>query len=162
MKWSCLVLSDSVTPWTVACQAPPAFHGLFQARILEWVAIFFSRGSSQPRDRTQVSHIVGRCFYHLSHQGSPPLLWLISNSLLTGHSRLIIALFQSVLHIEGGIIFLKGKPDYFITFAWNPLTFFHGRWNFIPLEQWPKSWTWVSQPCIFQFQLTPLFLWLCT
>ena len=37
-------------------------HGILQARILEWVAFPFSRGSSQPRDRTQVSHIVGRFF----------------------------------------------------------------------------------------------------
>ena len=37
-------------------------HGNFQARILEWVAIPFSRGSSQPRDRTQVSCIEGRFF----------------------------------------------------------------------------------------------------
>ena len=35
-------------------------HGILQARILEWVAFPFSRGSSQPRDRTQVSHIAGR------------------------------------------------------------------------------------------------------
>ena len=35
-------------------------YGIFQARILEWVAIPFSSGSSQPRDRTQVSHIAGR------------------------------------------------------------------------------------------------------
>ena len=39
-----------VTPWV---------HGILQARILEWVAVPFSRGSSQPRDRTQVSHIAG-------------------------------------------------------------------------------------------------------
>ena len=37
-------------------------HGIFQARILEWVAISFSRESSRPRDQTQVSRIVGRCF----------------------------------------------------------------------------------------------------
>ena len=37
-------------------------HGIFQARVLEWIAISFSRGSSQPRNRTRVSHIVGRCF----------------------------------------------------------------------------------------------------
>ena len=37
-------------------------HGIFQARVLEWVAISFSRGSSQPRDRTQVSCTAGRCF----------------------------------------------------------------------------------------------------
>ena len=33
-------------------------HGILQARILEWVAIPFSRGSSQPRDQTQVSCII--------------------------------------------------------------------------------------------------------
>ena len=37
-------------------------HGIFQARILEWVAISFSRRCSQPRDWAQVSRIVGRCF----------------------------------------------------------------------------------------------------
>ena len=44
--------------------SPPGYsiHGIFQARVLEWVAISFSRGCSWPRDRTQVSHIAGRCF----------------------------------------------------------------------------------------------------
>ena len=37
-------------------------HGSLQARILEWVAVPFSRGSSQPRDQTQVSHIAGGFF----------------------------------------------------------------------------------------------------
>ena len=37
-------------------------HGILQARILEWVAIPFSTGSSQPRDRTLVSCITGRFF----------------------------------------------------------------------------------------------------
>ena len=37
-------------------------HGLLQARILEWVAFPFSRGSSQPRDWIQISHIAGRFF----------------------------------------------------------------------------------------------------
>jgi len=41
---------------------PASVHGIFQARILEWVAISFSRGSSQPRDWTWVSRVVGRCF----------------------------------------------------------------------------------------------------
>ena len=36
--------------------------GILQARVLEWVAVPFSRGSSQPRDRTQVSGIAGRLF----------------------------------------------------------------------------------------------------
>ena len=37
-------------------------HGILQARILKWVAVPFSRGSSQPRDWTQVSHIAGGFF----------------------------------------------------------------------------------------------------
>ena len=37
-------------------------HGILQARVLEWVAISFCRGSSQPRDRTRVSRIPGRRF----------------------------------------------------------------------------------------------------
>ena len=47
----------------VDCSPPgSSIHGIPQARILEWVAISFSRGSSQPRDRTQVSHTTGRRF----------------------------------------------------------------------------------------------------
>ena len=50
------------------CKLPgSSVHGIFQARVLEWVAISFSRGSSQPRDRTQVSRIVSKTLYHLSH-----------------------------------------------------------------------------------------------
>ena len=37
-------------------------HGILQARILEWVAFPFSRGSFQPRDQTQVSYIADRFF----------------------------------------------------------------------------------------------------
>ena len=37
-------------------------HGILQTRILEWVAVPFSKGSSQPRDQTQVSCIAGRFF----------------------------------------------------------------------------------------------------
>ena len=54
------------TPRTVALQAPPV-HGIFQARILEWVATSSSRGSSCPRDWTHVSCIscIGRwILYH--------------------------------------------------------------------------------------------------
>ena len=37
-------------------------HGILQARILQWIAIPFSRGSSRPRDQTQVFHTAGRFF----------------------------------------------------------------------------------------------------
>ena len=55
---ACLTLCDPMD-----CSLPGSSdHGIFQARILEWVAISFSRGSSQPRDPTQVSCTAGRFF----------------------------------------------------------------------------------------------------
>ena len=42
----------------IAYQAPLSAHGILKVRVLEWVAISFSGGSSRPRDRTQVSHTV--------------------------------------------------------------------------------------------------------
>ena len=50
---------------------------MLQARIQEWVAISFSRGSSWPRDQTQVSSIARWFLYWLSHQGRPDcLIWV--------------------------------------------------------------------------------------
>ena len=49
------VVSDFLRPHGIV-------HGILQARILEWVAVPFSRGSSQARDRTQVYHIAGGLF----------------------------------------------------------------------------------------------------
>ena len=49
------------TPWTVAYQALLSLE-FSRQELLEWVAISFSRGPSQPRDQTRVSHIPGRCF----------------------------------------------------------------------------------------------------
>ena len=43
-------------------------HGILQARILEWVAIPFSREPPQPRDETLVSHVGKQILYGLSHQ----------------------------------------------------------------------------------------------
>ena len=57
---SCLTLCY---PHPMDCRLPgSSVHGIFRARVLEWIAISFSRGSSQPRNGNRVSHIVGRCF----------------------------------------------------------------------------------------------------
>ena len=66
-QWNIAVLSLAQSCLTLRnpmdCSPPgSSVHGNLQARILEWVAIPFSRGSSQPRDQTQVSHIAGRFF----------------------------------------------------------------------------------------------------
>ena len=54
------------------CSLPgSSVHWIFQARILEWVVLPFSRGSSQPRDRTQVSRIAGRFFTSWATREAP-------------------------------------------------------------------------------------------
>ena len=55
---SCLTLCDPM----YCSPAGSSVLGIFQAKILEWVAMSFSRGSSQPRDQTRVSRTVGRHF----------------------------------------------------------------------------------------------------
>ena len=59
--YSVLVTQSCPTLWNPMDCSPPgsSVHEIFQARILEWVAMPFSRGSSQPRDRTLVSCIAG-------------------------------------------------------------------------------------------------------
>ena len=59
-------------------------HGILQARILEWVVFPFSRGSSQRRDRTQVSHL--QILYQLSHLGSPRILEWVAYTFSSGSS----------------------------------------------------------------------------
>ena len=61
---SVLVAQSSLTLCAHMDCSPPgsSVHGILQARILEWVAMLFSRESSQPRDLIQVSHMAGRFF----------------------------------------------------------------------------------------------------
>ena len=53
----CPILCDPMD-----CSLSGSIHGIFQARVLEWIAISCSRGSSQPRNQTQVSRVAGRRF----------------------------------------------------------------------------------------------------
>ena len=63
LKWSEVAQSCPTLCNPMDCSlSGSAIHGIFQARVLEWIAISFSRGSSRPRKRTQVSHIAGRHF----------------------------------------------------------------------------------------------------
>ena len=67
MAQSCPSLSDPTD-----CSLPgSSIHGILKAGILEWVAIVFSRRSSQPRDRTHVSCIGRWVLLPLHHLGSP-------------------------------------------------------------------------------------------
>ena len=101
-----LLLTSSSYPYLLCCSAsqlcptlcnpidcsPPgsSVHGIFQARVLEWAAIPFSRGSSLPRDQTRVSRIHRRvltaepserpCPVTAPKMGSPPPQSISSNS----------------------------------------------------------------------------------
>ena len=73
VKWSEVAQSCPTLCDPMDCSPPgSSVHGIFQARILEWVAISFSRGSSRPRDWTRVSCIVGRCFTIWASPGKEP------------------------------------------------------------------------------------------
>ena len=61
-------------------------HGILQARILEWVAFPFSRGSSQPRDRTQVSYIVGGFFSSWATREAPCGFFLLKETEIQNNS----------------------------------------------------------------------------
>ena len=84
----CAVLSPQLCPtlWDPMDCSPSgsSFVGILQARILEWVAMSSSRGSSQPRYQTHISCIARQILYCLSHQGSPWILGVGSPSLLQG------------------------------------------------------------------------------
>ena len=69
-------------------------HGIHQARILEWVAIPFSRGSSWPRDQTQVSCIAGRRFTLWATREAYFIEVLLKSSTIV--IELSISLFNSV------------------------------------------------------------------
>ena len=73
-----LVTQSCLTLWDPTDCSPlgSSVHRILQARILEWVAIPFSRGSSRLRERTQASCIAGGLFT-LSHQGGPILTYCV-------------------------------------------------------------------------------------
>ena len=69
---SVLLIQSYLTLCNLVKYSPPgsSLHGIFQARVLEWIAISSSKGSSPPRDRTWVSCIGRWILYHLSYEGS--------------------------------------------------------------------------------------------
>ena len=108
---SCLVVSDSLQPLDCSPWSS-SFHRIFQAKILEWVAIFSSRGSSWPRDQTHISCIAGR-FFTIEQCRKPPkrmclqdvinivFIFFLDNSSLFNFtypiSQLIFTLYFSII-----------------------------------------------------------------
>ena len=80
---SCVLLFEA--PWTVGSSV----HGIFQIRILEWVAISLSSGSSQPRDWTHISSIGRQILYHWATREAPVFPWV--------NSKIFVCLFLVLL-----------------------------------------------------------------
>ena len=76
---SCLTLCDPMD-----CSPPgSSVHGTLQARILEWIAVLSSRGSSRPRDRARISYV--SCF-----------VWQVGSLPLAPHRKPQLSLVRSV------------------------------------------------------------------
>ena len=109
---SCLTLCDPMD-----C----IVHQILQNRILEWVAFSFSRGSSQPRGRTQVSFIAGR-FLPAEQQGKSPTKALNPNSLDSIPLSIpYLGLYFNIL----GPIFLISLPGMFSMFLSTHISKFY-------------------------------------
>ena len=126
---SCLTLCDPMDCSPVGSSV----HGILQAKILEWVAISFSRESSQPRDWTQVSRIAGRLFTDWATRETPLIclmafkkvllqfyFWFLSDLLSTeiicsDHSCFYSQLWFIIMVVTPLIIFTRwplGRPEY--------------------------------------------------
>ena len=119
------------------CNPMDLVHGIFQARTLGWAAFPFSRRSSQPRDRTQVSHIAGRCFTSWStREALEHLTW----SLLEIYKISYVVSWLSVQLLQDWMFWgLLGQLPPAHPRFWFPklcycCLFFFGPCGFIPLK----------------------------
>ena len=91
---SCLTLCSPMD-----CSPPgSSVHGIFQARILDWIAVPFSRGSSQSRDQTRVSYIAGSLYCWATREAPPNCVSVVDNSAL--RSSFIILCQTLLYHIK--------------------------------------------------------------
>ena len=114
-----LVVQSCLTHCDPMDCSPPGFsvHEILQARILEWIAISFSRGSSQLRDQTWVSCIAGRCF----------ATWAIReahSSGLIGYIYMVPRLFHRRRQWQPTPVLLPGKS--------------HGRRSLVGCSPWRR------------------------
>ena len=98
----------------VDCSLPgSSVRGIFQARVLEWVAIAFSRGSSWPRDRTWVSCIVGRRFTVWANREVFQTQFRNAASyqqIKKTHTLIILQVYKPIVRIFHFKIYLSQKP----------------------------------------------------
>ena len=110
----CLTLCDPVD-----CNLPgSSVHGILQARIVEWVAISFSRGSSRPRDWTRVSRLAGKHFN----------LWATIFPILLFSSISLYCSLRKVLFLLAILWNYSGVYIFPFSFAFNFSSFLSYLW----------------------------------
>ena len=135
-KWSRSVCPTFYGP--MDCSPPgSSIHRIFQARVLEWIAISFSRGSSWPRDRTWVSCIAGRCFTIWATLFSTPSpAFIVCRVFDDGHSDWC----EVISHCSFDLHFSNNKQCWasFHVFVSHLCVFFGemSAWVFFPLFDW--------------------------
>ena len=160
ISYHCLVCKSCPTllqPWTVA---PPgsSVHGISQARILEWVAISFSRGSSWPRNRTHVSWIGKWILYQWATREDELVAVLLSFlqqniTPLCGYTTFYLSiihwwafqLFPSFSYCACNVILIEILLKWlFIPAKWTLkeqsawLLYLYSKWAFIMIIVWNK------------------------
>ena len=174
-KPSMLVSQSCPILCPVDCSLPgSSIHGIFQARILKWVAISFSRGSSWPRDRTWVSCITGRlltiwatkealyltiftCFtnfisiYLCPFPFLEKLWWLLIIQFLNTDftCRYVIHITYSTYHKTVKSENYSEIHDFFLRFVYNILVFICFILSFLQLWFWHKGFVapWHVESC---------------
>ena len=124
----CYFNNEIVSPPTLwdpmdICPPGSSVHGISQARILEWLAISYFRGSFQPRDQTQVSCIAGRFFtIQVTRESSKVIILIIA--LLRYNSHTIQLIYQQY-SIQWILVCSQNSAPFIIVVAQSCLTLCH-------------------------------------
>ena len=109
--WSEVAQSCPTLQNPVDCSLPgSSVHEIFQARVLEWVAIPFSSRSSQPRDRTQVSRVAGRHFTIWATREPPYIVQKIKLPFFFFSHNITAKIFLNKLNLN--FPFYKKQQEY--------------------------------------------------
>ena len=97
------VVSDSLQPMDYSLPGS-SLHGILQARILQWVPICFSRGSSLPRDQTWVSCLGRQILYHWGTLEAPFGVWTSSTVLSTYHFSFCFQTHRVLCNLPSAVV----------------------------------------------------------
>ena len=129
-------------------------HGILQARILEWVAFPFSGGSSQPGDRTQVSHITGGFFTGWATGKSKVYKIFVKQCCFRLNWITALLLLPSIIHTFPRLHHEYVSPPFDFGLAvWLPFTM--GLWAEVIWQC--QAWILAGYMlCLFSFTLMPM------